>query len=455
MIKQSSSYSPKDLTITQYPFPIIQHIDDVKRVVNGLPEFVFRYRDGYIFCSYKIVTSETFPIVPYQKLKDPVYKDYLFRREIRGLVFDELSGKIVARCIHKFFNIGERLDSSIEVVQNLIEYYFQLKQSIYLMEKLDGSMVSPLLCNDRVRFRTKMGFNNDTSNSCELKIYGTCDISSWPTINEILEKYSGSENENERILYFCIKWISYGFTPIFEYYSKDTMIVIEYPTSFFTLTAIRNTETGEYVSYPDMKQHASHANIPIVPATEITYDQQPTEAFNTVKNIKGKEGCVLRFPDGQMFKLKSDWYCDLHRIKQHLVFNAVNEGHVWALVFDEKMDDAIPLLNEYEQKALKSFNDDLLKAVISTAATALAFSDQYKNYSQKEYAQLVKNTTKNTTWSRILFLVRNATDASDAQDHVISVLRLLLFKDLKAARILLQAPHLQFFENYLRRSNKD
>jgi RNA ligase len=450
---QAYDYTPHDLTIRQYPFSTIKHIDEVRKVVGELPEFAFRNRDGYIFCSYKRVTSETFPVVPHHKLDDPIHQEYLFRREIRGLAFDEKSGKIVGRCLHKFFNVGERPDSSIHVVQNLIENSIALKQTIYVMDKLDGSLVSPVFTpdNTRIRLRTKLGFNNDTSNACEKQIYGHNDVDSWPTVDYILDNYGNSENENERVLHFCAKWLLDGYTPMFEFYTKDTMIVIHYEKSFFTLIAMRETESGKYVSYPDMVKYATDANIAYVPAKDITPDKQSTvqEVIATVKKLQQQEGCVMRFHDGQMFKLKSDWYSDLHRIKQHLVYNAVNEGNVWALVFDDRVDDAIPLLSDDEQKAVKSFNDDLWKAVSDTAQRALEFCDKYTDLPQKEFAEIVKKETKNLMWAKILYCVRKA-DRSEAEDQIVSVLRILLFKDLNAARELLQAPHLYFFKNYMK-----
>lgn len=458
------------------PFPVITHIDQVRNAVGAFPEFAFRERDGFIFCCYKRISSETFPLVPKSKVlqqnssdivsleeeesqERKMYRDFMFRREVRGLAFDMTTGRIVSRQLHKFFNVGERIDTSEAVLQNLIESNLKKGRSIHMMEKLDGSLVSPVITQEnKMRMRTKMGFNNDTSNACEMLLYGTRDVDQWPLVDSqiLSESYEKSEDEHQRVLHFCAKWSRKGYSCMFEFFTNETMIVIKYEKSFFTLIAMRNTETGEYVSYDEMVQLATQANISVVPATVISHEVRGQENSHNIKDViaqvkqmSGKEGCVMRFYDGQMFKLKSDWYCDLHYLKSNVTYNPVNEGNIWNLVFDERVDDSLPLLAEREQDALRRFNDDLLKAVTDTGKRAIEFSEQNRDLSARDFASAVKKETRNTTWARILYKVQRL-GPSEATEQVIEALRILLFKDLNGARIVLQAPHLVFFENYLK-----
>lgn len=64
---------------------------------------------------------------------------------------------------------------------------------------------------------------------------------------------------------FCKKWITEGYSPIFEWCSKDVPIILKYEKVNFqnsksiklfqdqlVLTALRNNKTGKYLLYEDM-----------------------------------------------------------------------------------------------------------------------------------------------------------------------------------------------------------
>ena len=62
---------------------------------------------------------------------------------------------------------------------------------------------------------------------------------------------------------FSKEWIAKGYTPIFEFCSPHQQIVLEYQNDSMHLLALRNMETGEYISYEETKLIAEKANIPV------------------------------------------------------------------------------------------------------------------------------------------------------------------------------------------------
>jgi tRNA splicing ligase len=56
-------------------------------------------------------------------------------------------GKVIARRYHKFFNINEIDETKVENIDT--------SQPFVILEKLDGSMVSPYISEGKLRFATK------------------------------------------------------------------------------------------------------------------------------------------------------------------------------------------------------------------------------------------------------------------------------------------------------------
>jgi hypothetical protein len=64
------------------------------------------------------------------------------------------------------------------------------------------------------------------------------------------------------------------------------------------------------------------------------------EFLETIKNDRGLEGCVLRFDDGAMFKIKTLWYHNLNRgLHMMTKTKTNNEKFMWRIILDHKYDD--------------------------------------------------------------------------------------------------------------------
>jgi RNA ligase len=192
----------------RYQFPYIGHINDVLPAIQDSPEFIVAERDHFTVVNYMVAHPETFPEV--------TDVNSAIRRELRGIIFGK-DGKVISRRLHKFFNVNER----DETQQHLID----LSQPHVILEKLDGSMVTPIPVGDHLRWGTKMGIT-DVSMGAEAF------VAAHPEYAEFA------------------KWCQENnYTPIFEWVSRKQRIVIDYPEDNLILIAVRNNTTGEYLPY--------------------------------------------------------------------------------------------------------------------------------------------------------------------------------------------------------------
>jgi hypothetical protein len=57
--------------------------------------------------------------------------------------------------IISFFNVGEQIETQPDLVNSALQ-----DRSFKFLEKLDGSMVRPVIIDNKLRFATKMGFTD-------------------------------------------------------------------------------------------------------------------------------------------------------------------------------------------------------------------------------------------------------------------------------------------------------
>jgi hypothetical protein len=82
-------------------FPIINNINDVLPHIEGHLNFYVKEKEEYTYIDYILNTPDMFNN-PYQK-------------ECRGILFYK-NGDIMARRLHKFFNLNERPESTIDKI---------------------------------------------------------------------------------------------------------------------------------------------------------------------------------------------------------------------------------------------------------------------------------------------------------------------------------------------------
>lgn len=337
----------------RYKFPHITNLSQVEEAIKGRDEFVVAEREfGYVV-NYLVNFEDTFPRL---NTKDPALNElYAIRRECRGIKFDK-DGELLARTLHKFFNMNERPETEQQNVDFEVPYV--------LLKKLDGSMIHPINYQNQVALCTKMGLTDFSAQA---------------------QKFV----ENSKIGYtdFCWNLMKEGFTPTFEWCSRQNRIVVDYPTDQLILTAIRNMTTGNYVSTFVMDIRAEDFGVPVVEQWVGSYNDI-SDFVEKAQAQEDEEGYVVRFNDGHMLKVKNLWYVQLHKVKELLSF----EKDVWALVLDNRQDDAKAVMEPEDKDRIDAFADDLNKAIAEKASElnwiVVAAKDNL-NESKKRFAMEV------------------------------------------------------------------
>lgn len=326
----------------KYEFPKIQHLDDVRPAIEGRDEFIIAERDWGYVVNYLVVMPDTFPPVATAggsaKMREQASLEKAIRRECRGLLFYP-DGKIMARRLHKFFNVNERDETRFEVVD--------FTQPHVILEKLDGSMITPVVTEAGLRWGTKMGIT---------------------TVSMGAEEFVA---RNPHYAEFAAWQLESGYTPIFEWISRKQRIVIDYPEDRLVLIACRNTENGAYEDYDKLKSYQEIFNIDVVKSYEGTAESM-AHLMEETKATEGIEGWIIRFDDGHMLKVKGEWYLRIHKTKDNLTL----EKNVVELLINDKMDDCKPFMMPEDRIRVEAFEADFWGGINDSVRL-------YENYFEK------------------------------------------------------------------------
>lgn len=280
------------------------NLEEALALVAGRADFVVKRADGYVAIDYVFTGEDTF--------SDPR------RTELRGAKFRP-DGSMLARPLHKFFNVGERPEVSPDKI------IWDAPHSV--TEKLDGSMVHPAVLNGQVRLMTRMGIT-DVAEACA-----------------------------ERHLSRVVRAVQAGYdpscwTPCFEWVSPANRVVLGYPEDDLVLLALRTVRDGAYLPRDLLAAWAKDHGfrVPRVLATDAYGDWAGLARH--VQDLEDAEGYVVWFGDGSAVKVKAPWYVTRHRALDGLRF----EHHVVRLVLDGGVDDVLPLLSEADRGRLEWFS---------------------------------------------------------------------------------------------------
>ena len=269
-----------------YDFPHIHHIDEVLDAIKDKSEFTVAKKDGYIVINYVINGDDTFPPVKVsggsKKMREERERTNKLLRECRGITFDSETGNVISRKFHKFFNVGERGETFLK---NL-----DFSQPHVVTEKLDGSMLCPVMIKGAIVWCTKMGDTDVAKLSSEF-------LETHPEYNDLAQ-------------YLLV----YDHTPIFEFCSNKQRIVMEHPEDRLVLLAIRDNITGEYDSYERLSYIAKFYGIECVREFS-SINGDALEYIETLRQRDDIEGVVVTFNDGHRVKIKTDFYVRLHKVK--------------------------------------------------------------------------------------------------------------------------------------------
>ena len=320
----------------KYPFPIIKNISQVLPLIKDRPEFIVAEKEGgYTVVNYVVQMADTFPpvygvtVAKEHMTVDDIgaivldtlmyEKDMTLLRELRGCIFETATGNILHRRYHKFFNVNERPETQLGEID--------FSKPHVILEKLDGSMITPVKTTDGIRWGTKMGVT-------EVAL----------PVEEFVNK-----PENEQYIKFAKSCVEKGYTPIFEWCSRKQAIVIDYPEDMLVLTAMRDNVHGTYASYQELFYMGQGWKLPVVKAYAGTAESM-ADLVSQTKDLIGVEGFVVRFDDGHMIKVKAEDYLLKHKTKDALSL----EKNVIEILVSEKADDLKAFM---DAKDLARFNE--------------------------------------------------------------------------------------------------
>jgi RNA ligase len=321
-----------------YDFPQGLTLEETRAVIRahnarvGTDCFIEADRGCHVIFNYVVSFDGSFP-QPDPEGDLALNREYAILRECRGLVFETTYGMPIARRYHKFFNVNEKSFTQA----HLIDW----SQPHVVLEKLDGSMIAPFPHTGRpggVAWGTKMGFTD---------------------VSRPVEAFVAARPEYARLF-----WSAYdsGFTPIFEWCSRQQKIVVDYPEERLVLTALRSLNDGRYLDHVELQRVADTHGVPVVGIIADS-PHEIADLIATARALEGEEGYIIRFDNGHMLKIKGEWYVQVHRTKDLLNL----EKDVWALILGDTLDDAKALMDPDDRARVERFETDLLAAVVNKA----------------------------------------------------------------------------------------
>lgn len=351
-----------------FTFPEIRCLDDVLDVIDGREEFYLNKKDDYYVVNYSHTLKETW---------DYNDKNIDILRECRGIIFDE-NKRIMSRPYHKFFNLNENEKYKFENVN--------FNNPHIILRKLDGSMIRPIVSNNKMRLASKAGITE-------------CSMQAEDFIRDKKEYHLFME------LVF-----NEGLTPIFEWCSLKNQIVIEYKEDDLVLTAIRENISGNYLLYEIMKYFSEPFNIPLVNCINYDNNENTKNVIEKVKDWENDEGIVVRFDDGDMVKIKSNDYVLKHKVKDQINL----EKNVIKIIIENKIDDIVAIIDENSKNRLIDFNDEVWKGVsnLCDLLDELYLNNGKDIESQKDFAiNFVK--TQDPKYHHYLFDMRKGISSKE------------------------------------------
>lgn len=321
-------------------FPNAMTLDEVRGVVRahnealGTNVFIEADRGDHIIFNYMVAFEGVFPDYTGDPDED---RRVGILRECRGLIFDASTERVIARRFHKFFNLNQRPETDIGVID--------WSRPHVIMEKLDGSMITPFMTSNGIRrWGTKMG-------ATEVAVPVAQHVAARPEYDE-----------------FAAMCEAAGYTPLFEWCSRQQRIVIDYPEDRLVLLHLRNNETGVYATRHQIKELGANYGIPVVNVLEASIEDIH-EFVEMTRGLKDAEGYVVQFVgedgmDSLMLKLKAEQYCMLHNTKEKLNL----EKNVLQMVLHDDVDDLLPQLDAGDRAAVTAFRDDIMLAAGRAAA---------------------------------------------------------------------------------------
>ena len=286
-------------------------------------------------------------------------KPHINAFDMRGVTFVfNKDGSIWKRflMLPKFFNLNQVESTQYGNVKD--------KKIKSITTKEDGSLIAVMRLPDNTLFA---------------KTIGSFD-------NEQIEAAMKFLKDNHIYELFCRVQLDAGYTPLFEYVSLANRIVLKYSKPELRLIGARNNKTGEFHTAADFD--GIDANIVIA---ENFKNLSLDDLIEKAKTEENKEGWVVMFEDGQMIKIKTEWYFRLHNLR---TMNVFREDYIISNYFAQTLDDLISQLSPDEDKDAFTFIEGVTAAINNYIAhidkLVFAIRDRFSSEYNSDWTSFAK-----------------------------------------------------------------
>ena len=235
--------------------------------------------------------------------------------ELRGITFVKTNNGWERNILlHKFFNVNQTEDYMLEDVKD--------KKIISVQDKADGSLISFVrFSNGKVRAKSKMSFISMQAEMAQ-EVY----------------------DNNEDLRNFVAEQLDKGYAPIFEIVSPSNQIVVQYEETKLVLLQVRD-KNGAYID--NLKVYTFGHDIDIVESMPLSYYNIDDLMARKEIDDSNIEGWVVTFEDGQIAKIKTNHYLQLHGL---IGPDAFRENLLIETILDGNIDDVVSSLVEGYKK---------------------------------------------------------------------------------------------------------
>lgn len=317
-------------------------------------------------------SNEAFYFVD-QKMGDTEYRIFTYRLasftdfqnrnavECRGHTFrkDADGWKLASLPPSKFFNYSEHVGWKTDI---------DLNSTVYIMDKLDGSLISTVEANDyhgAYFLKSKASFYSKQA----------VDAGKW---------LNGNTEKAERLRQGVNSAVMQGWTVNMEWLSADNQIVVGYDEQRLVVLNARHMETGEYMGRESMIRCFGEENI--VQSFDIPDNME--EWLVEAEKMTGIEGFVICFANGLWVKHKTESYVAAHGIMSNLN----TPRRLYELIVSETIDDYHYLFsnNEYMISRIEAETARIRHILIELQHVVETFYNENKDLERKDYAILAQ-----------------------------------------------------------------
>ena len=341
-----------------YEPPPIRDLDQVRERIRG--HTAFRINTTLSDTGLQIHS------VDYAWLEQDMFPDP-FLLECRGLLFNN-HGDLIARPLHKFFNLGERPEHDRQLPGDPAAFTLHAKH--------DGCLVTLAPLPDGSVTLCTRGGRTGLARHIEDRMQAL-----------------------DPGLLRRLRDIARDATPSLEYTGPDNPVVLAYRRPALTLLALRRRHSGRYLPLPSglPAAHPLENNLTLRQA-----------ARRTRASTAPIEGYVAAFPCGHRVKIKTDRYTRIHAA----VSSLAHEKHALSVILHDNLDDLLPQLPPGHANILRTYARDVSAAIRRLSGRLQLFCDRHRHLPQKQFAARV-HTEQPRALRPLCFRIRTAPGTAE------------------------------------------